>query len=150
MCEKVSRTIWRFAWQMMDLLGATKLSSRAAETGVGPMMRRRGLSRKALSLVFMLLMSRAVMTLFRTSFPSAAGKRARAFWHCLEAMPDPAESGDAEPSFVALTITAEPSDAVSVAAVLTMKIGPDVVKQVRGDVPVERVAALVRAMRGTA
>ncbi|RVM63054.1 hypothetical protein CN126_35550 [Sinorhizobium meliloti] len=37
-CEKVSRTIWRFAWQMMDLLGATKLSSRAAETGVGPMM----------------------------------------------------------------------------------------------------------------
>ncbi|OKP63834.1 hypothetical protein BTE77_35085 [Ensifer adhaerens] len=37
-CEKVSRTIWRFAWQMMDLLGATKLSNRAAETGVGRMM----------------------------------------------------------------------------------------------------------------
>ena len=37
-CEKVSRTIWRFAWQMMDLLGATKSSSRAAETGVGRMM----------------------------------------------------------------------------------------------------------------
>lgn len=28
-------------------------------------------------------MSRAVMTLFRTSFPSGAGKRARAFWPCL-------------------------------------------------------------------
>ncbi|RVO65843.1 hypothetical protein CN091_35460 [Sinorhizobium meliloti] len=37
-CEKVSRTIWRFAWQMMDLLGATKLSSRAAETDVGRML----------------------------------------------------------------------------------------------------------------
>ncbi|AYG70405.1 porin (plasmid) [Rhizobium sp. CCGE531] len=37
-CEKVSRTIWRFAWQMMDLLGVTKLSSRAAETGVGRTM----------------------------------------------------------------------------------------------------------------
>nr|WP_234892127.1 hypothetical protein [Sinorhizobium meliloti] len=37
-CEKVSRTIWRFAWQVMDLLGATKLSSRAAETDVGRML----------------------------------------------------------------------------------------------------------------
>ncbi|AYG64227.1 hypothetical protein CCGE525_36470 (plasmid) [Rhizobium jaguaris] len=37
-CEKVSRTIWRLAWQMMDLLAATKLSSRAAETGAGRMM----------------------------------------------------------------------------------------------------------------
>ncbi len=67
-----------------------------------------------------------------------------------EAMPDLSESGDAEPSFVPLAITAEPSDAVSVSAVLTLEIGPDVVMQVPGDVPVERVAALVRAMRGTA
>ncbi|TQX82702.1 hypothetical protein EQW76_27865 [Rhizobium sp. rho-13.1] len=37
-CEKVSSCIWRFSWQMMDLLVATKLSSRAAETGVGRMM----------------------------------------------------------------------------------------------------------------
>ena len=37
----------------------------------------------------------------------------------------------------------------AVSAVLTLEIGPDVVMQVPGDVPVERVAALVRAMRGT-
>jgi transposase len=77
-----------------------------------------------------------------------------------EAMPGLAESGDAEPSFVPLAITAEPSEAVSVLAlpklpeavssVLTLTIGSDVVMQVPGDVPVERVAALVRAMRGTA
>jgi transposase len=67
------------------------------------------------------------------------------------------ESGDAEPAFVPLAITAEPSDAVSVlrsperpeaaSMVLTLQIGKDVVLQVPGDVPVERVAALVRAMR---
>ena len=37
-CEKVSRTIWRLAWQMMDLLGATRLSSRVVGTGVGRMI----------------------------------------------------------------------------------------------------------------
>ena len=77
-----------------------------------------------------------------------------------EAMPGLAESGDGEPSFVPLAITAEPSEAMSVvappklpeavSAVLTLEIGPDVVMQVPGDVPVERVAALVRAMRGMA
>ena len=77
-----------------------------------------------------------------------------------EAMPGLAESGDGEPSFVPLAITAEPSGAMSVvappklpeavSAVLTLEIGPDVVMQVPGDVPVERVAALVRAMRGMA
>ena len=75
-----------------------------------------------------------------------------------EAMPG--ENGDAEPVFVPLAITAEPSEAVgvlappklpeAVSAVLTLEIGPDVVMRVPGDVPVERVAALVRAMRGTA
>ncbi|RVL67572.1 IS66 family insertion sequence hypothetical protein [Sinorhizobium meliloti] len=75
-----------------------------------------------------------------------------------ESMSDLAESGDAQPAFVPLAIAAEPNDAVNVApplpeavsAVLTLEIGPDVVLRVPGDVPVERVAALVRAMRGTA
>jgi transposase len=67
-----------------------------------------------------------------------------------EAMPGPSENGDAEPAFVPLSITSEPSEAVGVSAVLTLEIGPDVVIRVPGDVPVERVAALVRAMRGTA
>ncbi|MCM5693666.1 IS66 family insertion sequence element accessory protein TnpB, partial [Sinorhizobium meliloti] len=38
----------------------------------------------------------------------------------------------------------------AVSSVLTLEIGPDVVMRVPGDVPVERVVALVRAMRGTA
>lgn len=76
-----------------------------------------------------------------------------------EAMAGLSESGDAEPAFVALAIAAEPSEVVNVLApplseavcpVLTLEIGPDVVMRVPGDVPVERVAALVRAMRGTA
>ncbi|OYR32594.1 putative transposase domain protein [Brucella lupini] len=77
-----------------------------------------------------------------------------------ESMPGLSESGDAEPAFVPLAIAAEPSEAVNVLAppklreavssVLTLTIGPDVVMRVPGDVPVERVAALVRAMRGTA
>jgi transposase len=76
-----------------------------------------------------------------------------------EAMPSPAERDDVEPSFVPLAITAEPSEAISVvaspklpeavSAVLTLEIGPDVVMRVPGDVPVERVAALVQAVRGT-
>ncbi|RVL68783.1 transposase, partial [Sinorhizobium meliloti] len=77
-----------------------------------------------------------------------------------ESMPGLSESGDAEPAFVPLAIAAEPSEAVNVLAplklreavssVLTLTIGPDVVMRVPGDVPVERVVALVRAMRGTA
>ncbi len=77
-----------------------------------------------------------------------------------EAMPDLSESGDAEPAFVPLAITAEPSEAMNVleppnlpeaaSTVLTLQIGQDVVMQIPGDVPVERVAALVRAMRGMA
>lgn len=75
-------------------------------------------------------------------------------------MPDLSERGDAGPAFVPLAITAEPSEAVSVlglperpeadSTVLTLQIGQDVVMQVPADVPVERVASLVRAMRGTA
>jgi len=69
------------------------------------------------------------------------------------------ESGNAESAFVPLVIAAEPSEAVNVVApplpeaassVLTLEIGSDVVMRVPGDVPVERVAALVRAMRGRA
>ena len=76
-----------------------------------------------------------------------------------EAMSGPSESSDAEPAFVPLAIAAEPSETVSVLAppplpaavlpVLTLEIGPDVVMRVPGDVPVERVAALVQAVRGT-
>ena len=76
-----------------------------------------------------------------------------------EAMSGPSESSDAEPAFVPLAIAAEPSGTVNVLAppklaeaiwpVLTLEIGPDVVMRVPGDVPVERVAALVQAVRGT-
>ena len=75
-----------------------------------------------------------------------------------EAIPSLSEIGDAEPAFVPLAVGSEPSEAVNVlarplpeavASVLTLEIGPDVVMRVPGDVPVERVAALVRAMRGT-
>ena len=75
-----------------------------------------------------------------------------------EAMSGPSESSDAEPAFVPLAIAAEPSELVNVLApplseavcpVLTLEIGPDVVMRVPGDVPVERVAALVQAVRGT-
>ncbi|BCG82803.1 hypothetical protein MesoLj113b_64770 [Mesorhizobium sp. 113-3-3] len=34
--------------------------------------------------------------------------------------------------------------------IMTVEIGADLVVRVPGDVPVDRVAALVRAMRGTA
>jgi transposase len=76
-----------------------------------------------------------------------------------EAMPGPSENGDTERAFVPLAITAEPSEAVNVlgpplpeaaSPVLTLEIGSDVVMRVPGDVPVERVVALVRAVRGTA
>lgn len=75
-----------------------------------------------------------------------------------EAMSGPSEIGDGEPAFVPLAIAVEPSETVNVMAppqpsavlpVLTLEIGADVVMRVPGDVPVERVAALVRAMRGT-
>ena len=75
-----------------------------------------------------------------------------------EAMSGPSESSDAEPAFVPLAIAVEPSETVNVLApplpatvlpVLTLEIGPDVVMRVPGDVPVERVAALVQAVRGT-
>lgn len=75
-----------------------------------------------------------------------------------EAMSGPSESSDAEPAFVPLAIAVESSETVNVLApplpaavlpVLTLEIGPDVVMRVPGDVPVERVAALVQAVRGT-
>ena len=75
-----------------------------------------------------------------------------------EAMSGASEIGDGEPAFVPLAIAVEPSETVNVLApplpaavlpVLTLEIGPDVVMRVPGDVPVERVAALVQAVRGT-
>ncbi len=65
-----------------------------------------------------------------------------------------------EPAFVPLAIAAEPPEPVNTLSlpklasdrpqvqVLTLEIGPDVVMRVPDDVPVERVAALVRAVRG--
>jgi len=63
-----------------------------------------------------------------------------------------------EPAFVPLAMTAEPPQITDASAVLepvavtsgivTLEIGSDLVVKVPGDVPVDRVAALVRAMRG--
>jgi transposase len=65
-----------------------------------------------------------------------------------------------EPAFVPLAITTEPRQITDASAVLepvaatsgimTLEIGSDLVVRVPGDVPVDRVAALVRAMRGAA
>ncbi|MCK3781225.1 transposase [Ensifer sesbaniae] len=70
------------------------------------------------------------------------------------------EDGPIEPAFVPLAITTEPKtatdalpipDPVAAASqIVTVEIGADLVVRVPGDVPVDRVAALVRAMRGTA
>jgi transposase len=65
-----------------------------------------------------------------------------------------------EPAFVPLAITTEPRQTADASPVLepvaatsgimTLEIGSDLVVRVPGDVPVDRVAALVRAMRGAA
>lgn len=74
--------------------------------------------------------------------------------------PSPHDGG--EPAFVPLAIAAEPPEPVNPlsvpklasdwpqagSAVLTLEIGSDVVMRIPDDVPVERVAALVRAVRG--
>jgi transposase len=72
----------------------------------------------------------------------------------------PSQHDGIEPAFVPLAIAAEPPEPVNPLSlpklasdrpqvqVLTLEIGPDVVMRVPGDVPVERVAALVRAVRG--
>jgi transposase len=72
----------------------------------------------------------------------------------------PSQHDGIEPAFVPLAIAAEPREPVNTLSlpklasdrpqvqVLTLEIGPDVVMRVPGDVPVERVAALVRAVRG--
>ncbi|BAB52567.1 IS66-like element accessory protein TnpA [Mesorhizobium japonicum] len=78
-----------------------------------------------------------------------------------ELMPVPCEnSGPFEPAFVPLAITTEPKEAADALPVpepveitlgiMTVEIGADLVVRVPGDEPVDRVAALVRAMRGTA
>ena len=64
------------------------------------------------------------------------------------------------PAFVPLAITTEPKTAAdalpisepveAASQIVTVEIGADLVMRVPGDVPVDRVAALVRAMRGTA
>lgn len=70
------------------------------------------------------------------------------------------EDGPIVPAFVPLAITTEPkmaTDALPIPdpdaaawQIVTVEIGADLVVRVPGDVPVDRVAALVRAMRGTA
>ncbi|WP_413990676.1 IS66-like element accessory protein TnpA [Labrys okinawensis] len=70
------------------------------------------------------------------------------------------EDGSIEPAFVPLAIATEPKEAADASPVpelveitsgiMIVEIGDDLVVRVPGDVPVDRVAALVRAMRGTA
>jgi transposase len=65
-----------------------------------------------------------------------------------------------EPAFVPLAIATERRQITDASAVLepvaatsgimTLEIGSDLVVRVPGDVPVDRIAALVRAMRGAA
>lgn len=70
----------------------------------------------------------------------------------------PFEDGPIEPAFVPLAITTEsktatdtfPEPVAAASQIVTVEIGAAVVMRVPGDVPVDRVAALVRAMRGTA
>ncbi|KQW72508.1 hypothetical protein ASD03_30965 [Ensifer sp. Root127] len=70
------------------------------------------------------------------------------------------EDGSIEPAFVLLAIATEskevadaspvPEPVEITSGIMTVEIGADLVVRVPGDVPVDRVAALVRAMRGTA
>ncbi len=70
------------------------------------------------------------------------------------------EDGSIEPAFVPVAIATEPKEAADASPVpelveitsgiMTVEIGADLVVRVPGDVPVDRVAALVLAMRGTA
>lgn len=72
----------------------------------------------------------------------------------------PSENVAFEPAFVPLAMTAESmivagapvlvETAEVTPGVMTLEIGADIVLRVPGDVPVERAAALVRAMRGAA
>lgn len=77
----------------------------------------------------------------------------------LAATTTPLEHDGIEPAFVPLAIAAEPPEPVRLSLpklacdgphvqVLTLEIGSDVVVRIPNDVPVERVAALVRAVRG--
>ena len=69
-------------------------------------------------------------------------------------------SGSLEPAFVPLALRTEPQEVAdgspvpepvaALSGIVTVEIGADLVLRVPGDVPIDRVAALVRAMRGTA
>lgn len=59
-------------------------------------------------------------------------------------------SGLFEPAFVPLATTTEPKTGTDSSPTVTVEIGAGLVIRVPGDVPVDRVAALVRAMRWTA
>ena len=72
----------------------------------------------------------------------------------------PPGGGPFEAAFVPLAIAPEPSGALEARPVpgaadmakgiVTVEIGADIVLRVPGDVPVERAAALIRALRGAA
>ena len=72
----------------------------------------------------------------------------------------PFQDGPVDPTFVPLAITTEPktaSDALpmpeaaaAASGIVTVEIGSDLVGRVPCEMPVDRVASLVRAMRGTA
>ena len=74
-------------------------------------------------------------------------------------LPSPERSDAPEPAFVPLSILPEPMDqpvsstaeaAQGGSGVMTIEVGPDLRLHIPGDVAVERAAALVRALRGTA
>ena len=74
-------------------------------------------------------------------------------------LPSPGRSDAPEPAFVPLSILPEPMDqpvsstaeaAQGGSGVMTIEVGPDLRLHIPGDVAVERAAALVRALRGTA
>jgi transposase len=70
------------------------------------------------------------------------------------------DDGPIEPAFVPLAIATEPEEVcdaspipapvAAASQIVTVEIGADLVVRVPGDVPVDQVAASVRAMRGTA
>lgn len=63
-------------------------------------------------------------------------------------------SSDALPAFVPVSVEPEefapPAKADRTCGVITIEIGSDLVLRVPGDVPVERAAAVARALRGSA
>ena len=103
---------------------------------------------------------RVVVAFVQPGQPERCGEQAWAHRVEVEPVGVGAAHDGGEPAFVPLAIAADPPEPVNrlpltklasdgpKVQVLTLEIGPDVVMRVPHDVPVERVAALVRAVRG--